>query len=92
MGQYLKVKTHKKGQLFVFPDGGPISQLFFGKQLAKVLNATGYSLKKYKGHYFRIGGATAAASSGCSELKIQAMGRWKAEAFRRSSHTQLYAN
>ena len=83
MGQYLKVRTHKKGPLFVFPDGGPISQLFFGKQLAKVLNASGYSPNKYKGHSFRIGGATAAASSGCSELKIQAMGRWKSGAFRR---------
>ena len=53
------------------------------EQLAKVLNATGYSPKKYKEHSFRIGGATAAVSSKCSELKIQAIGRWKSGAFRR---------
>ena len=46
MGQYLKVRAHKKGPLVVFPDGGTISQLIFGKQLAKVLNATGYFKNK----------------------------------------------
>ena len=51
MGQYLKVRTHKKGPLVVFTDGGPISQLLFGKQLAKVLNATGYSPKKIQGTF-----------------------------------------
>ena len=83
MSKYLSIRSSKQGPLFIFVDGSPITVSFFNLELKKYLRSSGFSTKKYKGHSFSIGGATAAALNGFSDLEIQGMGRWKSGAFKK---------
>ena len=83
MKKYLKLRKIKNGTLFVFPDGYPITLFFFLSNFKKTIELAGLSAKFDKGHSFRIGGATLAAASGCSDSQIQAMGHWKSGAFKK---------
>ena len=51
--------------------------------LSLVFRSCGLDSSKYKGHSFRIGAATFAASCGFSDAQIRAMGRWKSDVFRK---------
>ena len=80
---YLQLRGLKGGPLFIFPDGRPITRAHFTAQLRACLRDAALDSRYYKGHSFRIGAATTAAERGCSESQIQAMGRWRSNAFRR---------
>ncbi|XP_076099825.1 integrase/recombinase xerD homolog, partial [Mytilus galloprovincialis] len=79
---YLKVRPNVAGQLFCHFDGTPVTRYQFSGVLKKSLNVLGLSQGKYSSHSFRIGAATSAAMNGLSDSEIQAMGRWKSDAFR----------
>jgi len=81
--EYCKVRGQMDGPLFCFLDGTPISRRFFTQKMQLSLNWANCSPKDYKGHSFRIGAATSAASMGISEQQIQVMGRWRSEAFKK---------
>ena len=70
-----------KGPLFCTVDGQPVQQKVFSKILSTVLKHFGLDSTEYKGHSFHIGAITFAAESGFSDAQIQAMGRWKSDAF-----------
>lgn len=82
MLNYLKVVKHKSGPLFQFPCGTPVSYSYFSSSLKSLLEFIGLNPEVYKGHSFRIGAATSAASQGTSLPVIQHMGRWKTNAVR----------
>ena len=83
MKAFLKLRDKNQGVLFIFRDGNPITTSFFMKTFKKALKLAGLSEKFYKGHSFRIGGATTAAAKGYSDAQIQTMGRWKSGAFKK---------
>ena len=80
---YLSLRGPVDGALFQSLDGRPISRSFFTELLSLAVRSCGLDPTKYKGHSFRIGGASFAAESGLSETQIRLLGRWKSDAFRR---------
>ena len=83
LSEYCQKRGSGAGPLFSFLDHSPISRHYFISQLNLSLAWAGYSPDVYKTHSFRIGAATAAASMGVSEDKIQRMGRWSSNAFKK---------
>ncbi|XP_062607774.1 uncharacterized protein LOC134269591 [Saccostrea cucullata] len=75
--------AHTSGPLFQFMSGESVTHHFISQQLCKVVSFIGLDPKLYKGHSFRIGAATHAASLGFSENYIQKLGRWRSNAVRR---------
>lgn len=83
LSQYLSVCPHSCGPLYQFPSGQPATYSYVVYQLRLALKFAGLDTSLYKGHSFRIGAATEAASNGYSENAIQKMGRWNSNAVRR---------
>lgn len=81
--QFVCMRGSEEGPLFIFLDGTFVSRSFFSEKLRQCLVFCGYDTKVYKGHSFRIGAASTAASMGMSESMIQEMGRWKSSAFKK---------
>ena len=77
---YRVVRKGKPGPLFCYHTGQAIPYKHYQQWFGDLL-----SLNNIKGcynlHSFRIGGATLAASRGFSVSQIQAMGRWRSNAF-----------
>ena len=69
--------------LFSFMDGSSISRQFFSDQLKLSLTWANLDNHKYKSHSFWIGAATTAAMLGITEDKIQSMGMWNSNAFKK---------
>lgn len=80
---FLSMRGKAAGPLFCFPDLKPLTKSFVSSNLAIILKAAGLDPTNFKGHSFRIGAATYAASQGLSSLQIQQMGRWHSTAFQR---------
>ena len=68
------------GPVFKWLDGRPISSAYFTKALQNCVSRNP-NCKAITPHSFRIGAASYAAASGKSGEQIQAMGRWKSDAF-----------
>ena len=81
--QFLELRGNAQGPLFCFPDLRPITKPYVVSNLAQVLKAAGFNPQVFKGHSFRIGAATFAASQGLSSTQIQQMGRWHSTAFQK---------
>ena len=64
-------------------NGTAVSHNFVVRNLSSVLNFLGLNSNLYKGHSFRIGAATHAASLGWSESQIRRLGRWNSNAMER---------
>ena len=77
---YFKLRVHKMGPIFSFPDGCAVSRSFFAQQLQLSLQWAGYDTTFYKAHSFRIGHATVAAAQGLSDDTISRLGRWSSSA------------
>ena len=80
---YIKLRGTARGPLFCFPDLRPLSKVLINSNLSLVLQAAGLNPKLFKGHSFRIGAATYAASQGHTTTQIQQMGRWHSSAFQK---------
>ena len=48
-----------------------------------MIKKAGFDDRRIKGHSFRIGAATTAASLGFTEDQIQRMGRWRSDAVKK---------
>lgn len=81
--EYLETFGHHTGPLYQFIGGSPVLYSFVSKHLQNAIQFIGLNPALYKGHSFRIGAATHAASLGFSENCIQKMGRWNSDALRR---------
>jgi integrase len=77
---YLTQRGEAQGPLFLFR-GKPLLRKAFDAFFNRCLAGLGWDPRKFKGHSFRIGGATWAAQEGYSDAQIRAMGRWKSSAF-----------
>ena len=73
---YRHYYRHNSGPLFQFVNGTAVSHHFVVRNLSSVLNFLDLNSNLYKGHSFRIGAATYAASFGLSESQIRRLGNW----------------
>lgn len=80
---YLSVRASAEGAFFVHADGNPIKTSTFRDSLNILLKANSLDPSFYKGHSFRIGGASWAAEKGYSDSQIRILGRWKSDAFKK---------
>jgi len=78
---YLKLAGHSSGPLLQFQEGIPITAYYFNRHLKLLLQAVGLSSDYSKGHSFRTGATTSAATRGVPLSVMQHMGRWKSNAF-----------
>lgn len=81
MVEYLKVRGHLPGPLFLF-HGMPVRRSYFTSSLHKLLKYLKYNTDLYKTHSFRIGAATTAIARGLSADQVKLMGRWKSDAYK----------
>ena len=80
MQAYLVLGQPKKGFLFKFKDGRPLTKKRFVKAVREALGRAGRNPKDYAGHSFRRGAATTASQRGVDEATIK-MGRWESSAY-----------
>lgn len=81
MLDYLHLRRHRPGPLFMTMDGCPMSRAVFTEKLSQSIKFCGLDPSRYKGHSFRIGAASHAADRGMSDAQIRTLGRWKSNAF-----------
>ena len=77
MQRYIAGITAQAGPLFRFSSGEYLTR----HHMSQFLAASFPGRMDISTHSFRIGGASAAASAGCSDHQIQALGRWRSDAF-----------
>lgn len=77
---YLVVRGNKPGPLFVLQNGSPLTRPLLTKWLREIVSAAGIT-GNFSSHSFRIGAATVAARNGVADHLIQALGRWKSNAY-----------
>ncbi len=78
--RYLVLRGTAKGPLFVKPSGYPLSYKEFYAIFQCLMACLGLP-GKYSPHSLRIGAATHAAATGCSDAQIRLYGRWNSVAF-----------
>ena len=71
------------GALFTKQNKLAITRAQFSQTLRQVIKKSGFDDSRIKGHSFRIGAATTAASFGFTEDQIQRMGRWRSDAVKK---------
>ena len=67
MLDYLHLRGHRPGPLFITMDGGPVSRAVFTEKLSQSIKFCGLDPSRNKGHSFRIGAASHAAERGMSD-------------------------
>lgn len=87
---YLQLFQHTSGPLFQTFDGLPITYSMITSHLRSAIQFIGLSTEHFKGHSFRIGAATHAASLGFSDQVIQKLGRWNSDAFKHYIRIQSF--
>lgn len=90
LNNYLALYKHTSGPLFQTMDGLPITYSVVSSHLKAAIKFIGLNPDQFKGHSFRIGAATHAASLGFSDHVIQKMGRWNSDAFKRYIRIQSF--
>ena len=61
----------------------PLTRYEFTKMIKSCMKFWSLPTERFSSHSFRIGAATSAAMSGCTDGQIQSMGRWASNTFRR---------
>lgn len=80
---YISIRGQVDGPLFCFMDKTPVSRQFFTQQLQLSLKSCNKDVQYYKGHSFRIGGASYASEIGITDDQIQLRGRWHSKAYKK---------
>ena len=80
--KYLRIRGTKSGPFFVLASGNYVTRKF----VAAFLELTLPNEVNINTHSFRIGGASAAASSGVPDSAIKILGRWSSDCYRRYLH------
>jgi len=83
IAQYLLLRGSHEGMFFMLQCKRPLTKHAFNILLARTITCLGLDPSRYKAHSFRIGAATTAALHGVTDEKIQLLGRWKSNAFRK---------
>ena len=81
--QFLVKRGSASGPLFLSRNGSLLLRSRFDKITKLSLAFCGLDSSRYKGHSFRIGGASEAARKGYTDSQIRFMGRWKSDAFKK---------
>ena len=81
--QFLSVLRPHCSSFFSHFNGDPVTRSQFTAVLQRSLDFVSLGDMRFSSHSFRIGAATSAAMSGIPEADIQAMGRWKSNAYSR---------
>ena len=79
---FMAVRGQDEAPLFKTKEGTPLSRQTLVKMVKDSLSKAGIDCARYNGHSFRIGAATTALARGIPESTIQALGRWKSDAYR----------
>lgn len=79
--EYLNLRGHQQGQLYLHSDGSPIKRIDLLKLLNRCLMMGGYPVHRFNCHSFRIGRATQLARERADVETIKATGRWKSSAY-----------
>jgi hypothetical protein len=87
---YLNMSISTSGPLFQNPDGTPVTYSQVSSHLKSAVQFIGLNPTHFKGHSFRIGAATYAASLGYSENLIKKLGRWNSDVFHRYIRIQSF--
>ena len=81
--EYLSVRGSEQGPLYINKTKQAIIRGMFDTTVRRCLQFCQLDSSKYKGHSFRIGGATLAAERGMTDAQIRLLGRWKSDAFKK---------
>lgn len=87
MRAYMKLRGKEAGPLFIQPVSLILLRKKFDQKLKAVISACGLDPNRFRGHSFRIGGATDAALHGKSDAWIRERGRWSSNAFKKYIRT-----
>ncbi|XP_033758729.1 uncharacterized protein LOC117341025 isoform X3 [Pecten maximus] len=80
---YLSVRGSSSGSLYIHKDKRPVIRNSFDSMIRRCLRFCELDSSLYKGHSFRIGGASLAAERGMTDAQIRLLGRWKSDAFKK---------
>ena len=75
--------TAPDSTLFRFQSGSPLTRHRLNHLIQELAARSGVPPARYSSHSFRIGAASAAAVAGVPEWKIQALGRWSSDCYKR---------
>ena len=78
---YLVLRGLSPGLLFLFRDVSTLSRERLVSAVSSALSSQGLDVSRFNGHSFRVGAATTAAACGMKDSLIQALGRWRSQAF-----------
>ncbi|XP_075068922.1 uncharacterized protein LOC142158646 [Mixophyes fleayi] len=81
--QFAKIRPPGEGLWLSHLDNTPVTKFQFSALLKRALGEVDLNPVEYGTHSFRIGAATAAAARGASVNEIQALGRWKSQAYKK---------
>ena len=80
----LRAKTSfDAGPLFRFLSGAALTHHKLNHLIQELAARSGVSPGRYSSHSFRIGAASTAAAAGIPDWKIQALGRWSSDCYKR---------
>ena len=80
---FLTIRPNIQGPFFCHVDGKPVTRSQFSCVLIKSLGRVRPECSNIKAHSFRIGRATHLFQLGLSGKQIQALGRWRSEAYKK---------
>ena len=79
--EFMEARGPSPGPLFAHADGSTFPHARVQVLLNVLFTACGMDPRRYKGHSFCIGAASAAAQVSYSDAQIRLMGQWKSDAF-----------
>lgn len=83
LDRLLQASTTTQGPLFHFQNGTPLSRQRLNTLVRSLAARSRVPPGRYSSHSFRIGAASTAAAAGLPDWKIQALGRWSSDCYRR---------
>ena len=83
LDQLLASMSYSNGLLFRFQSGSPMTRPKLNHLIQVLSSLSGVHPASYSSHSFRIGATSTAAAAGLPDWKIQALGRWASECYRR---------
>lgn len=83
LDHFLAASPSRQGPIFCFSSGVAITRQRLNTLIRELAARSGIPLERYSSHSFRIGAASTAAAAGIPNWKIQALGRWSSDYYRR---------
>jgi len=83
MKHYLTRRKITPGTFFILASGRPLTKDALTAETRQLLSHLGCQASDYAGHSYRIGAATAAASTGLPQWLVKTLGRWSFDCYER---------